>query len=100
MFAKCDKHHPSRSGQTSLATAVTKFTKPVTKNYFGPSTIVTATSECMETARAWNPLEGSEGLVGRERDGIRNVAFLGQSSKETDFLSVEPQSHLSKVLFT
>ena len=45
-------------------------------------------------------LEGSEGYVGRERDGIRNVASLGQSSKETDFLSVEPQSHLSKVLFT
>ena len=34
-FAKCDKHYPSRSGQTSLATAVTK---PVTKNNFGPST--------------------------------------------------------------
>ena len=38
MFAKGNKHYPSRSGQTSLATAVTKFTKPVTKNYFGPST--------------------------------------------------------------
>ena len=39
MFAKHDKHYPSRSRQTSLATAVTKFTKPVTKNYFGPSTL-------------------------------------------------------------
>ena len=37
MFAERDKHYPSTSGQTSLATAVTKFTKPVTKNYFGPS---------------------------------------------------------------
>ena len=39
MFTELDKHYPSRFGQTSLATAVTKFTKPVTKNYFGPSTI-------------------------------------------------------------
>ena len=37
MFAKRDKHYPSRSGQTSLATAVTNFTKPVTKINFGPS---------------------------------------------------------------
>ena len=39
MFAERDKHYPSRSGQTSLATSVTKFTKPVTKNNFGPSTV-------------------------------------------------------------
>ena len=39
MFAKkIDKHYPSRSGQTSLAAAVTNITKPVTKNNFGPST--------------------------------------------------------------
>ena len=38
MFAKCDKHYPSRSGQTSIATAVTNFTKPVTKINSGPST--------------------------------------------------------------
>ena len=38
MFAECDKHYPSRSRQTSLATAVTNITKPVTKNNFGPST--------------------------------------------------------------
>ena len=31
-------HYPSRVGQTSLATAVTNITKPVTKNNFGPST--------------------------------------------------------------
>ena len=37
IFAKRDKHYPSRSRQTSLA-AVPKFTKPVTKNYFGPRT--------------------------------------------------------------
>ena len=37
MFAECDKHYPSRSGQTSLATAVTNFTKPVTNINFGPS---------------------------------------------------------------
>ena len=37
MFAKYNKHYPSRSGQTSLATAVTNITKPVTKKYFGPS---------------------------------------------------------------
>ena len=37
MFAKHDKHYPSRSGQTSLATRVTNFTKPVTKIYSGPS---------------------------------------------------------------
>ena len=38
MFAKCDGHYPSRSGQTSLATAVTNFTKPVTKINFRPGT--------------------------------------------------------------
>ena len=38
MFAERDKHYPSRSGQTSLATAVTNITKPGTKNNFGPST--------------------------------------------------------------
>ena len=37
MFPKRDKHYPSRSGQISLAAAIPKFTKPVTKNYFGPS---------------------------------------------------------------
>ena len=36
-FAERDKHYPSRSGQTSLATAVTNITEPVTKNNFGPS---------------------------------------------------------------
>ena len=40
MFAERDKHYPSRSGQSSLATAVTNITKPVTKNNFGPSTYV------------------------------------------------------------
>ena len=39
MFAERDKHHPSRSGQTSLAAALTNITKPVTKNNFGPSTV-------------------------------------------------------------
>ena len=34
-FAKCDKHYPSRFGQTSLATAVTNFTKPCTSHLFG-----------------------------------------------------------------
>ena len=37
MFAKHDKHYPSRSGQTSLATAVANITKPVTKIHSGPS---------------------------------------------------------------
>ena len=37
LFAERDKHHPSRSRQTSLATAVVNITKPVTKNNFGPS---------------------------------------------------------------
>ena len=42
-----DKHYPSRSGQTSLATAVTILTKPVTKIYFGPGTLKDAKSnEC------------------------------------------------------
>ena len=40
MFAERDKHYPSRSGQTSLATAVANITKPVTKNNFGPSTFL------------------------------------------------------------
>ena len=39
MFAERDKLYPSKSGQTSLATVVTNFTKPVTKINFGPSTI-------------------------------------------------------------
>ena len=34
-FAKCDKHYPSRFRQTSLATAVTNFTKPRTSHFFG-----------------------------------------------------------------
>ena len=34
MFAICDKHYPSRSGQTSLAIAVTNFTKPRTSHFF------------------------------------------------------------------
>ena len=39
MFEKRDKHHPSRSGQTILDTAVTNFTKLVTKINFGPINI-------------------------------------------------------------
>ena len=39
MFAKRDKHYPSRSGQTSLATAETNFTKPITKINSGPSKV-------------------------------------------------------------
>ena len=38
MFAKRDKHYPSRSGPTSQAAAVTNFTKPVTKINSVPST--------------------------------------------------------------
>ena len=34
MFAECDKHYPSRSGQTSLATAVANITKPRTSHFF------------------------------------------------------------------
>ena len=34
MFAECNKHYPSRFGQTSLATAVTNFTKPRTSHFF------------------------------------------------------------------
>ena len=37
MFAERDKHYPSRFGQTSLATAITNITKPVTKIYSGIS---------------------------------------------------------------
>ena len=33
-FAKCDKHYLSRFRQTSLATAVTNFTKPRTSHFF------------------------------------------------------------------
>ena len=40
MIAERDKHYPSRSGQTSLATAVINFTKPVTKINFGPGRII------------------------------------------------------------
>ena len=40
MFAERDKHYPSRSGKTSLVTAVTNITKPVTKINFGPSTLM------------------------------------------------------------
>ena len=39
MFAERDKHYPSRSGQTSLATAVANITKLVTKNNFKPSRV-------------------------------------------------------------
>ena len=34
MHAECDKHYPSRPGQTSLVTAVTNINKPVTKINF------------------------------------------------------------------
>ena len=34
-FAERDKHYPSRSGQTSLATAGANFTKPRTSQFFG-----------------------------------------------------------------
>ena len=34
MFAEHDKHYPSRSGQTSLATAITNITKPCYKELF------------------------------------------------------------------
>ena len=37
MFEERDKHYPSGSGLTILATAVINITKPVTKNYFEPS---------------------------------------------------------------
>ena len=37
MFAERDKHYPSRSGQTSLVTAVANITKPVTNINSGPS---------------------------------------------------------------
>ena len=37
IFAKCDKHYPSRSRQTGPAIAVANFTKHVTKINFGPS---------------------------------------------------------------
>ena len=33
-FAECDKHYPSRSGQTSLATAVANFIKQRTSHFF------------------------------------------------------------------
>ena len=37
LFAKHDKHYPSRFGQTSLATVVANFTILVTNINFGPS---------------------------------------------------------------
>ena len=40
MLAERDKNYPSRSGQPSLATAVTNFPKPVKKIIFGPSIII------------------------------------------------------------
>ena len=40
MFAKRDKHYLSRSWQTSLATALTNFTKPVTKINIRPSIVL------------------------------------------------------------
>ena len=48
-FAKCDKHYPSRYGQTSLATAVTNLTKPVTKINFELSTMMRISLQtCLE----------------------------------------------------
>ena len=54
MFAEHDKHYPRKSGQTSLTTAVANFTKPVTKNNFGPSTnnyVVMVLERLREAAR-------------------------------------------------
>ena len=48
MFAERDKHYPSRSGQGSLATAITNIIKPVTKNNFGPSNVLA--SQCLVLA--------------------------------------------------
>ena len=39
IFPKRDKHYPSRSRQTSLATAVSNISKPVAKINFGPSSL-------------------------------------------------------------
>ena len=39
MFAERDNHYPSRSGQTSLATAVTNFTRPRARSICGCSVL-------------------------------------------------------------
>ena len=49
MLAGHDKHYPSRSRQTSLATAVTKFTKPVTRLNSRPCIPV----DCIEGRWFW-----------------------------------------------
>ena len=74
MFAKRDKHYPSRSGQTSLATTVTKVTKPVRQKNFGPSTYLHLTlSAPIRTALYPNASrderreEDEEGENGRRR---------------------------------
>ena len=51
MFADRDKHYPSRSGQTNLATAVTNITKPLTKINFGPG--ITSSIEFAAVVSVW-----------------------------------------------
>ena len=46
MFPESEKRYPSRSRQTSLATAVVNITKPVTKNNFVPSSDINRVTDC------------------------------------------------------
>ena len=73
MFAKRNKHYPSRSRQTGLATAVTNITKLVTKNNFGPSTAVS--SEGMAKLRDW--------AVWQARTGCYSQAALSSNDSKT-----------------
>ena len=57
MFAKRDKHYPSRSGQTSLATAVANFTKPRTSHFFDLCTCRMPSSYFLLGQKRQNPIE-------------------------------------------
>ena len=70
MFAKCDKHYPSRSRQTSLATAVTQFTKPVGNINSGPSTSLTVSVGGRRPGAALLPGVGVGRVMAPADDGI------------------------------
>ena len=78
MFAKRDKHNSSRSQQTSLATAVTNFTKPVTKINLGPIIIMM----CLQTMNSPVGQKSSAVTATVPRSGRRDRSLAARSEAE------------------
>ena len=83
-FAKCDKHYPSRFRQTSLATAVTNFTKPCTSHFFG-----LCTDHVLQTFISGPVVQGSAYPQdpGSENNRIKGCGRHLQQAEEHNFLT-------------